>query len=183
MSMFTNLHRSPSAAQLTSDASGGWGCGGYTSTGQWFQLQWPESWQSVHITVKELVPIVIACVLWGNAWKGKTIRCRCDNAAVVAIVRSGTSKHQLVMHLMRCLFFFVAVYQVYLEPVHLPGVRNEAADALSRDNVPRFMQLVPDANPSASPVRVDLHSALIQSTPDWSSQAWTSVLHTTLCMD
>ena len=118
MSMFASLHRSPSAAQLTSDASGGWDCGAYISTGQWFQLQWPESWESVHITVKELVPIVVACALWGNTWTRKTIRCRCDNAAVVAIVRSGTSKYQLVMHLMRCLFFFVAVYQVYLEPVH-----------------------------------------------------------------
>ena len=72
----------------------------------------------------------------GLSHGSQSIRCRCDNAAFVAIVRSGTSKHQLFMHLMRCLFFFVAVYQVYLEPVHLPGVRNEAADALSRDNVP-----------------------------------------------
>ena len=183
MSMFASLHRSPSAAQLTSDASGGWGCGAYISTGQWFQLQWPEWWESVHITVKELVPIVVACALWGNTWKGKTIRCRCDNAAVVAIVRSGTSKHQLVMHLMRCLFFFVAVYQMYLEPVHLPGVRNEAADALSRGNVPRFMQLVPEADSTASPVQDGLRRALIQSTPDWSSPAWTSVLRTTLRKD
>ena len=44
-------------ATLTSDASGGWGGGAFTSSGEWFQLQWPECWSSVHITVKQLAPI------------------------------------------------------------------------------------------------------------------------------
>ena len=61
--MVASLHWSPPAAQLISDASGGWGCGAFTSTEQWFQLQWPESWASVHITVKELAPIVVTCAL------------------------------------------------------------------------------------------------------------------------
>ena len=104
---------------LTSDASGGWGCGAFTSKGEWFQLQWPESWASVHITVKELAPIVVACAIWGPGWRGKTVRCLCDNAAVVAILRSGTAKHPLVMHLMRCLSFFVAFDQLYLDARHL----------------------------------------------------------------
>ncbi len=29
---------------LTSDASGTWGCGAYTSTGDWFQLKFLDSW-------------------------------------------------------------------------------------------------------------------------------------------
>ncbi len=37
------------------------------------------------------------------------------------------------MHLLRCLFFFVAIK---LWSVHVPGVCNGAADALSRDNHP-----------------------------------------------
>ena len=48
---------------LTSDASGNWGCGAYSSEGEWFQLKWPEAWSEVHITVKELLPIVIAVAL------------------------------------------------------------------------------------------------------------------------
>ena len=107
-------------------------------------MKWPVSWSSVHITVKELAPIVLAAAVWGKEWKGKTVRCRCDNAAVVAILRSNSSKHPLVMHLLRCLSFFVAHYQLYLDPVHLPGRCNEAADALSRDNLP-----VPAARPNS----------------------------------
>ncbi len=33
---------------LTTDASGAWGCGAYTSTGLWFQLKFPDSWSDSH---------------------------------------------------------------------------------------------------------------------------------------
>ncbi len=51
----------------TSDASGSWGCGAFESSGEWIQLKLPESWSSIHITVKELLPIVIGIALWGMA--------------------------------------------------------------------------------------------------------------------
>ena len=44
---------------LTSDASESWGCGAFMSDGQLFQLQLPACWDGVHITVKELLPIVL----------------------------------------------------------------------------------------------------------------------------
>ena len=28
----------------TSDASGHWGCGAFSSTGTWFQFRWPPAW-------------------------------------------------------------------------------------------------------------------------------------------
>ena len=40
---------------------------------------------------KELAPIVVVCAIWGPGWRGKTVRYLCDNAAVVAILRSGTN--------------------------------------------------------------------------------------------
>ncbi len=96
-------------------------------------------WDSVHITVKELLPIVIACALLGKSWQGKTVRCRRDNAAVVAIVRSGRSKHQ-VMQPMRSLTLFAATYDVSLVAEHLPGIQNQAADAPSQGNLPVFFR-------------------------------------------
>ena len=80
------------SATLLSDASGTWSCGALCDE-QWFQIRWPESWASVHITVKELLPTIVACCVWGRQWQGKTVRVRCDNAAVVAILRSGWSKN------------------------------------------------------------------------------------------
>ena len=73
------------------------------------------------------------------------MQCCCDNATAVAILKSGISSHSLIMHLMRCLFFFVAYHQLFLDLVHLPGRLNEAADSLSHVNLPHCLQLVPTA--------------------------------------
>ena len=35
-----------------------------------------------HITLKELLPIVIAIAIWGTEWVNRSILCRCDNEAV-----------------------------------------------------------------------------------------------------
>ena len=130
------------AATITSDASGSWGCGAFTSSGEWFQLEWPESWQEFHITVKELLPVVVAIAVWGIMWQGKSVRCLCDNAAVVAILRSGTSKNEQVMHLMRSLFFLAAANNISIVGEHIPEVENGAADALSRNNCSSFFSQV-----------------------------------------
>ena len=97
-------------------ASGSWGCGAFTSSGEWFQFVWLDSWSSVVITVKELFPIVNGLALWGKQWHGKTInwKWKCDNAAAVAIVNSGKSKDDRAMHLMRSLLFFLAHYNAFV---------------------------------------------------------------------
>ena len=59
LSLFGSIIPGPPVAVVTSDASGHWGCGAFTSSGDWFQFQWPRSWEPVHITVKELLPVVI----------------------------------------------------------------------------------------------------------------------------
>lgn len=176
---------SPPSATLTTDASGSWGCGAYASSGHWFQYQWPAgTWEGVHITVKELLPIVIACAVWGDLWHGGAVRCRCDNAAVVAILRSGTSKHHLAMHLMRCLFFFMARYQLELHPEHLPGHLNTAADSLSRTHNPSsFLQLNPWAHQHPTPLPEPLLQALVLQQLDWTDNSWVAVLRSTLRRD
>ena len=125
-------------ATVTSDASSGWGCGVFSSNGQWFQCRWPGSWESVHITVKKLPPKVIAIALWGHTWQGKTVCCCSDNAAVVFIINTGRSKDQLAMHLMRSLFFFTAQRGCILQVAHVEGRLNIAADTLSRGNLALF---------------------------------------------
>ena len=112
---------------LTSDASGSWGCGAFCSTGEWFQFQWPPEWSGVNITAKELfLALVVGCAIWGDRWRGKVIRCLCDNAAVVAIVPSGSSKDDMVMHLVRTLFYFSAKHDICLSVEHIAGSCNRA---------------------------------------------------------
>lgn len=165
---------------LTSDASGSWGCGAYTSMGGWFQLKFPDSWLDVHITVKELLPIVLAIALWGHLWKGVTVSCKCDNMAVVAIVNSGRSKMDKAMHLMRCLSFFLAQWDVTLVCQHIPGVENNAADALSRDSLSLFQQLVPEAAKDATPIPEGLIQCLVTDSPDWTKVDWVTLFKSTI---
>ncbi len=182
---------------ITLDVSGSWGCGAFESSGEWFQLKLPESWSSIHITVKELLPIVTGIALWGRKWHGQTVHCLCDNAAVVAIIKSGRCKdervmhlmrshervmhlvrsherimhlmrsHERVMHLMRSLFFFLALYNMVVVGEHIPGV-----DALSRDDVPSFLLQAPGARRQPREIPEELLKCLVEEQADWTSQSW-----------
>ena len=180
MGMMSGVIPAGCAGSITSDASGSWGCGAFSSMGQWFQLRLPESWDGVHITIKELLPIVIGLEIWGGQWRGKTIRCWCDNAAVVAVLRSGRSKDERVMQLMRSLFFVMASHNIVIVGEHIPGVENGAADALSRNNAASFLTQVPSANREPAMIPPELLQLLVHSQHDWTSESWTSWWESTL---
>ena len=54
----------PADLSIQTDASGNWGCGAVCGN-HWFQWPWPDVWWDVNIMAKELMPIVISCVVWG----------------------------------------------------------------------------------------------------------------------
>ena len=64
-----------------------------------FQVSWLDECERVDISVKELLPVVVAAALWGNTWQGKHIHFHSDNMAVVAILHSRTAKTPELMHL------------------------------------------------------------------------------------
>ena len=170
------IHATPTAT-ITSDASGNWGCGAFNNHGEWFQLQWPEVWLSLHITVKELLPIVLGLALWGVKWRGQTILCKCDNAAVVAIIRSGVCRDPTAMNLIRNLFFISSHFNVQVITEHIPGVVNTAADALSRDNLPLFKLQCHQAKGDPTPIPETLYDMLVRQLPDRISDRWTILWH------
>ena len=116
---------------ITADASGSWGCRAFSSNGAWFQLQWPSTWSQYHIAAKEMVPVVVAIAVWGHDWQSCSVLVRSDNMAVVSALSSGSAKDPLLMHLLRCLHFFLAHFDISLTASHIAGVYNTAADALS----------------------------------------------------
>jgi hypothetical protein len=102
--------RTSPTVKVTSDASGSFGCGAFSDELSWFQLEWPSTWKAIHIAAKELVPIVVAAAVWGPRWHGGCV-CFCtDNMAVVEVLRSRTASDATLMHLLRCLVFYAAVY-------------------------------------------------------------------------
>ena len=169
---------SSTSVEILSDASGTFGCGAYADLHGWFQLRWPEDWHSVHITAKELVPVVIAGAIWGQHWSHRRVCFKSDNMGVVDLLRSRSSADKLLMHLLRCLIFYSAFYRFQFIAEHIPGVLNTAADALSRNNISLFYSLVPQSRPvPLPPVVVDL---IVNTRPDWGSQAWTTLFTSSL---
>ena len=65
----------------------------------WFCLPWMENSISLHITVKEMAPIIIAAIIWSHAcMEGALVTTFCDNTAVVAAVNNRCCKEKHVMH-------------------------------------------------------------------------------------
>ena len=130
----------PQATCFT-DASGKWGCGAVLVSDEfpcWSQLEWPPSWSSQHIACKEMVWILIAPSIWGCCWSHKRLVVYSDNMVVVATITAGTSRDPTLAHLCHCLFFISAKWSFEVTASHVAGETNVAADALSRNNLPRF---------------------------------------------
>ena len=54
--------------QVHSDAFGSFGCGAVDYTNHWLQIRWTDSWSTVDISAKEMVPVVLAAATWANEW-------------------------------------------------------------------------------------------------------------------
>ena len=129
-------------ATVYSDASDTWGCSAIC----WFQLQWDSGSEKYRISIKELLPIVIATAVWGHHFRGKTIHVRSDNVAAVTAINNQTSPVKEISHLLWCLAFITARFNLRIVASHSPGHLNEVADALSRNNVSTFLSLIPQAD-------------------------------------
>ena len=113
--------------------------------------------------------LVFAVAIWGHAWLNSCVLCFCDNEAVVAILKSGTSNDKKSMSLLLCLYFFNAYFNITLLSSHIDGATNTLADALSRNNTHLFFSKFPQASPTPSPIPLLLINMLLQQETDWTS--------------
>ena len=171
-SMF-EVHNPKWQPQVTfsSDASGSWGCGAVWQH-KWIQFQWNKEWAAYHIAIKELLPITIACAVWGHYWQHQHVLVLCDNMSVVQILTKFKSRDPVLMHLLRCLHFFCAIHDVKLRSEHIAGVHNVVADAVSRNNLSILFAQVPRAEKLPTLIPHELFQFLINNQPNWQSPIW-----------
>ncbi|XP_069125516.1 uncharacterized protein [Argopecten irradians] len=116
---------------------------------QWVCLQWPFAWRKLDlirdITFLELVPIALAMVIWGEQFKNKKVIFHCDNQALVEILNKKTSKSNRVMKLIRPLVLTSLKSNIQFKSIHVQGLHNSIADALSRFHFQKFRKLAPHA--------------------------------------
>ena len=173
-SMLYNYQKANPQVHVFSDASGSWGCGAFVGN-SWFQFKWPQDMPECHISTKEMIPIVMAAMVWGHRWRGLSVKFHCDNSAVVALLNSGAVRDSSLMHLMRCFSFVSAKCNFIFSSCHIRGVDNVLADALSRNNLPLFLFHCPQAQKAPVPLHPALQDLLIHSKPAWTSTAWTQL--------
>ena len=111
VAMMENCPSIDQEIHLYADASGCFGSGAWWGV-EWMQLQWPAGTEEWSIAYRELLPIVLACMVWGHRWTKHRIVVHCDNEAVVEVVAAGYSKEMNLMHLLRCLFLVTAVHEL-----------------------------------------------------------------------
>ena len=100
-------------------------------------IKWEHS--TLHITVKEMMPIIIIeAIKWGHNWKGRHIVACRDSIAVVTALNNRSCKNLSVLQMLRILFFIEAYYQFKVVSEHFVGSSNNRADYLFRDQIGLF---------------------------------------------
>lgn len=141
LSFLPNRWTSSDVLQLTTDASGF--AYGAVVGDQWLQGQFPPSWGSMHIAVKELLPILLAVRSWGPKWANQRVMFLSDNTAVVEVINRQTAKDTQLMCLLRKLIVACLSYNICFRAKHIPGKINVVADLISRLQVERARSVQP----------------------------------------
>jgi lipid-A-disaccharide synthase-like uncharacterized protein len=97
-----------------------------------FFTRFPAQWVDFHISVREFLPIVIAFSILGHLLSNSTVILHSDNLAVVHVIDKNTSKDPSLMLLMRRLTVLSLTHNIHFQAEHIEGVKNKAADLLSR---------------------------------------------------
>jgi len=155
-------------ATIQTDASGLWGCGAVHNH-HWLQWKWPDIWTTKDIMAKELVPVVLSFAVWGLSLVKQEVLLQCDNLSLVNAINKGSSKDPIVMHLLRCLWFFTAYFDIALTATHIPGADNTSADQLSRNNMMEFFLTNPNALKLPTPLPASILDIISPVGPDWTS--------------
>jgi hypothetical protein len=128
---------------------------------RWFQGRWTAEqldFARVHTHISmpylELHALTRAAVAWGHLWTGRRITFRCDAEAAVTAVQRMRSRRDSMSALLRILYATSVRHGFEFRCVHVAGVTNIVADALSRGcSLQELRAVLPgaDAEPTPAP--------------------------------
>lgn len=138
---------------LYTDAAGSLGYGAVFGS-HWFYGKWPDSWIGTNIIILEMFPIVVSISIWASKLENKCILFHTDNQGLVEVINKKTTKDKKLLALLRVLVLQCLKHNILFRAIHVPGVLNVKADALSRLQVTKFKSLGQgmDREPTLVPV-------------------------------
>lgn len=110
---------------------------------QWAYGTWPEKWKRYNICFLEFFPIVIGLSMWCQELRNKRVLFMTDNESLVHVINK-----QTVVCLQNNILF---------KERHIPGVKNEMADSLSRLQVGKFKTISRGTGMQTSPTQIPAH--------------------------
>ena len=87
------------------------------------------NWSIVQL---EMVNILLAVRLFHGHWFGKKVLIKCDNEALVSVLRSGKNKNPYLGACARHVWYVCALADIDVQYVHVRGLDNRVADLLPR---------------------------------------------------
>ncbi|VDI74165.1 Hypothetical predicted protein [Mytilus galloprovincialis] len=110
---------SSESLKLYSDAAGVHG--GYAAVfgSTWFAGEWPQNMLQLHITIKELFPIVLAVEIWGHSLSNHKVLFLTDNQAVADIINKTSSRDKILMKLVRRLVLASLKFNIHFKAKHI----------------------------------------------------------------
>ena len=133
------------------------GCGAICHP-EFYGRMFPESVKSQNHTIAhlELLNIVVAIKVWGEAWAGHRVRITCDNMNSVLALQSGRTRDRFMQHCAREIFYYCARFDIEILPSHAPGSQMHRADALSREHLGlRYARVVQEDPELQRATRID----------------------------
>ena len=97
-----------------------------------YTLPIPLGYKNYTIVHLEILNIVVALKIWSEHWQDKIIEIKCDNMAVVEVLRSGKARDAILATCARNIWLLTSLFNIQLVVNHIPGKYNETADLLSR---------------------------------------------------
>ena len=146
---------------ISSDAAGSIGFG-IVYGSSWVAERWPPLPSTTHISVLELIPIVISAAIWGHRWAGQSVLFYCDNSAVVDCLKAGLCKDPHLSFLVRELATLAVINSFRFSAEHIAGSENKISDALSRFHFQEFRSLMPWADDLKTSIPEGLLSRLLR---------------------
>ena len=86
-----------------------------------------KGYQNCTIVHLEIVNILLALKLFAPRWMQRKVRVRCDNQAVVHVLRSGRTKDPFLGACARNIWFWAAKFDINIRYDHIQGIENKVA--------------------------------------------------------
>ena len=96
-----------------------------------YQLNIPLGYRQMGIVHLEMINIVVTLKLFKDLWSGQKILIRCDNEAVVTVLKTGHTKESFLEACARNVWFLAACSDINLQYEHVRGIHNRTPDLLS----------------------------------------------------